>query len=140
MEYLLVITGLLFSIGFAYWLHNAFDQQIEKIAATYYSALASQYPDLFGQGYRFYTDNHPYVWGEVPEEDFIALVKAAATGAKGVPLDPPICCYSINTKTQCFYFIPGKDSFDFSRRMHYQEWLDSQADIARNIAHYKNSH
>lgn len=139
MDYFIIFGVLIVSIGLAYISRNAFNNEIEKIAKEYYGKLNLEYPDLFGGEYRFYTDNHPYVWGEIPEEEFMGLLKAAATGAYGVPRNSPIFCHAINVKNRCFYFIAGKDKFDFSSRMHCQEWLDSKKELAQNIAKYKNS-
>ena len=139
MEQIIIIGALIFSVGLAYALHKAFDDQIGKIATKYRDKLTLEYPNLFEGQYKFYTDNHPYVWEEVPEEEFINLIKAAATGARGVPLDPPICCYKINIESEKFYFVAGKRNFNFSSRMHYHEWLDGQKEVAQNIAKHKNS-
>jgi len=111
----------------------------DRIAQKYFDQLKLKYPEVFDDSFSIYTDNHPYVWGEVPKEEFKSLFEMSVSGARGAPLDPPMYCYKIDVVAKRFYFIPLKTQFDFSSRMHYREWLDSQKEVSERIENYKKS-
>lgn len=116
-----------------------FDNQIKRSAEKELSRLNVEHPLIFEGGYTFYTNNHPYVWGEISQDDVAKLIKFSATGAHHTPLDPPIYSIKIEREQKKVYLIPHKRTFDYSKLMHYQEWLDSQKDVAENIAKHKAS-
>ncbi len=45
----------------------------------------------------------------------------------------------INEHLHTIYYVTQTSTFDFGKLMHYQDWLDSQKQVSKNIAQYKNS-
>ena len=92
------------------------------------------------QGYRFYTNGHPYVWVEINYQEFLELMDDGIylKGQHGNKIFPRFS-YDINKDSKQVYVVPLVKDFNFSSLKHYQEWLDSQKQVAENIAKYKNS-
>ena len=139
MEFIFVALGIIGVIILVIMLHRGMDNLIEKSANKEIEKLVSIYPNLLGEEYSYFTNNHPYVWGEVSRDELSKLIKFSATGPRGVPYDPPIYSSKIDQENKKFYFVPHRTKFDFSKLMHYQEWLESQTEVVKNIAKYKNS-
>ncbi|WP_444918316.1 hypothetical protein [Microbulbifer sp. JMSA003] len=139
MEYLLIFGSVALASVLMIFVMKSQDREIDKITKRHLELIRNSYPDAFGGSYTFYTDNHPYVWGEIEKEAITGLVRAAATGFRGIPQDPPIYCYEVDDYNKRFYFIAGQKRFDFKSLKHYQEWLDSQKEVAENIRKYNAS-
>ncbi|VUD67645.1 hypothetical protein TDB9533_03907 [Thalassocella blandensis] len=139
MDYLLVFGWMILSFLLVILVMQGLKREVRKCANKEISRLKSRYPGIFDGGYKFYTNGHPYVWDEVSLYDAIKLIELSVTGAHGVPIDPPVYSIKIDEDKKNIYIVPHKVAYDFSKLKHYQEWLDSQREAAKNIAKYKNS-
>lgn len=128
-------VGLFFTLLASQWQ----DKEIKRISSEAVKKLATQHSGLFSGSYSYFTNNHPYVWGEVDHDELMGLIEMSATGIRRIPVDPPNFCSRVDEERKRFYFVYHKRDFDFSTLMHYQEWLDSQSKVAENIERYKNT-
>jgi len=131
---MLAIVGIL-----TYLLQAGQEQGVQKFHTENMQVLTHKYPEVFNPGteYSFYTTGHPYVWVSINYQDALKHLVNACRGHKGIPI-AAVYSLKIDEDRKHVYLVCGIDNFNFSKLMHYDEWLLSNSEIAKNIAAYKN--
>lgn len=130
----IAIVGLL-----TYLLHRGQEHGVQKFHAENMAVLEKQYPAVFTSGteYSFYSTGHPYVWVGISYEDAVKLLVNACRGFQGYP-QPAQYSLKVDSNRKRAYLVSGERDFNFSKLMHYDEWIASNEDVAKNIANYKS--
>ncbi|NQD38295.1 hypothetical protein HPT27_14805 [Permianibacter sp. IMCC34836] len=89
--------------------------------------------------YQAYTNNHPYVWGEVDynqcKDEYL----------RSISLGPNLSTYCpkvslrVIESTKSIYLVAGTDQFDWSSLYHYEEWIESNKEVSERIREYKST-
>lgn len=136
MNYLIFIAFIPLGVAlflFFKFIENQFDSAMKDALIRLDNALNEIDPNA----YKFYTTGHPYVWCDTNLEEIKKSINDLKYSRNYNPND-----YLINicNEKKSVYFIqrPAINS-NWEKLMHYQEWLDSQKQVADNIHKYKNS-
>ena len=102
--------------------------------------MQSIFDELDVDKFRFYTTGHPYVWVSSSKEDMVDNIQASCekNNDDGLTYYGP-ARYSLKVDKDNFaiYYTTSSRDYDFSRLMHYQEWLNSEEETKKNIEAYK---
>jgi hypothetical protein len=94
--------------------------------------------------YTTFTNGHPYTWTEVEFETLVAQVRKYIPSRWSInpPYYPKMTCwFRVDNENRRIYLVPYLSQFEEAESlMHYQEWLESEPDVRKNIAEYRRSH
>jgi hypothetical protein len=137
---LLIPITFLFILFLLIW--QLIRTQSNNLEQKIHSELLDLYKRLNGevQEYRFFTTGHPYVWVETSQLEMEAAITASPRTASSLGAHiyaRTNYAFKIDEEKKAIYYVPNVRSFDFSHRMHYNEWLESQQAVAKKIAENK---
>ena len=91
--------------------------------------------------YKIYTTGHPYTWSEVSYEEKFSYIVNSAGWSLYFPWWHKACPFvtKVDENNKFIYIVTEHDNFDWSKLKHYDEWLKSNENVAKNIENYKNS-
>jgi hypothetical protein len=126
------------------WAHNYGVQEKKLHEKNAISDLHEIYSTLKNNinEYSFYSTGHPYVWvdsNKIKMEKQIISTCTRSFPGSDIYYDKAIYSLKIDQNNKSIYYVTDIENFDFNSLMHYQEWLDSQQQVAQNIAKHKNS-
>ena len=98
------------------------------------SSLQSSLPS-----YRAFTNNHPYVWGEVDYESWKNEYIKSITIGVGGSADCPELSIRVIEATRSIYLVSGTEQFDWTSLYHYEEWIESNSQVAERIRRFKST-
>jgi len=136
--YVLVVIMIFFMIrAFKYALTAQSD--FESILSKLKNSLIAPIEE-----YTTFTDGHPYTWTEVEFETLVAQVRKYIPSRWSInpPYYPKMTCwFSVDNENRRIYLVPYVSQFEETGSlMHYQDWLESEPDVRKNIAEYRRSH
>lgn len=91
--------------------------------------------------YTVYTNGHPYNWSEYSYEKLCKKVLNSAGWSLVIPWWHEASSFvtKVDESRKMIYFIVGHNDFEWGSLKHYDEWLDSNKKVSKNIAKYKSS-
>ncbi|WP_461515917.1 hypothetical protein [Porticoccus sp.] len=102
-----------------------------------FKKLHDQLSGIKKNEFLYYTNGHPYVWVETSLKDIEEEIRNSKYVRGVVPENFSI---SIDENRKSVYFVhTPRKKFKFDDLHHYDEWIESQKEVAENIAKYKNS-
>jgi hypothetical protein len=87
--------------------------------------------------YTTYSNNHPYVWGEVDFEQTRRWLFESVNAKNFVPNRLKFSLKK-DDDIRAIYIGVGTESFDWSSLKHYEEWLESNQEVSQNILKNRN--
>jgi len=90
--------------------------------------------------YKAYSIGHPYTWVEIRYENFFKSITTSASFSRFPPYwdKAHTFCTKVDEDNKRIYLIPRHTKYDWERLMHYDEWIESNREVAENIAIYQN--
>lgn len=91
--------------------------------------------------YTCFTNNHPYVWGEIDysaeKASMIEECKWTYAGTTPVPGGDLKFSLKADDSLKALYIAHHSENFDWNSLHHYEEWLESMREVGENIERYK---
>lgn len=138
---LAAILFLVLIVLFALWGNKRISeskQAVKEAFATFEKNLRSSV-----SGYQAYTNNHPYVWGEADYKELYQSILDSARWSlrpnSAWPHRASEFSLRVDEERMAIYVAIGYSDFDWSSLYHYQEWLQSMADVGEAIKKHKES-
>lgn len=145
IEVILTIFALIFG-PFAYmlWGENRIDASRTEASDRFEQNEKNLLHDI--ESYRCFTNNHPYVWGEVEylsyKNEIIESGKWIFIGAyRRIPFPRKVVDFSIkiDNNKKSIYLASDFYSYNPESLKDYDEWLQSMSDVNKAIKEHKGS-
>jgi hypothetical protein len=132
---------LLLIVLFAIWGNKRISESrrsVEERFATFEASLVAEIPK-----YETFTNDHPYVWDDSNYFEMYEYILGSArwhfSPSHVWPNKATPFSLRVNEERKSIYIAVGSNSFDWSSLYHYDEWLESMADVGKAINEHKGS-
>ena len=91
--------------------------------------------------YTCYSTGHPYTWSQVTYAEKVNELMESIHWTRFLPHWTGPATYSIkkDEEKRFIYIVSGEDDYDWTSLLHYEEWLESNKDVALAIRKYKSN-